>query len=394
LHDGDLEPGAAEKYYQVRDKIDEMLSFSHSGPSDWVWFVVEMLDWLQLRADDEDYSPDPASAWPHSFIIHDMVRAFATMAMFFPGLSVTELVTKFIESDQCDEFRNSLLFDPKQRATTLPDRRGRSSFKYRKAEFWKDWDEILKKPSYYADIYPFDWSLAIRPIIAQCKLANARLKQTANQTSTVYRAGVIAPAHYENDPQVVAGMATANTELHRPDKLDLFINYEDQYGTFPTRFPANYAGPNQWPALVPLAQDFANSHPNARFSLLRIWSAPHFYPLMVGLPSRQGISFLDSVGRVWEWKFVPKDMPGSEFSIHNAISRRLELFKEQFGKHVVSRGDLILVMAEDVEELLKTSTAVTFAIQTRPWFREIDLWKSLVDVDLQFLQDLDTFWLE
>lgn len=91
---------------------------------------------------------------------------------------------------------------------------------------------------------------------------------------------------------------------------------------------------------------------------------------------------------------MPKDMPGSEFSIHHTVGRRLDLFREQFGDRVVHRADLILVMAEDVEELLKMCTAVTFVMQTKPWLREVDLWKSFIDVDLDFLQNLEDFWLD
>lgn len=189
-------------------------------------------------------------------------------------------------------------------------------------------------------------------------------------------------------------MAVANTEPHRPGKSDLFINYADPYGNFTPEFPPSFIPPDKWPAVLPHARGLANKHRNARFALLRLWSAPHFYPLMVGLPNRQGTSFLDSAGRSWEWKFVPKDMEGSEFSAHSTTGRRLEMLRKQFGDTVMSRGDLILVMGVDVEDLLSTCTAITFAIQTKPWLREIDLWKSFINVDLEFLEQLDDFWLE
>jgi hypothetical protein len=184
------------------------------------------------------------------------------------------------------------------------------------------------------------------------------------------------------------------TEPHRPDKLDLFICYEDPYNRFAPQFPPNFAGPDKWPKLLPRAEAFASKHQNARFALLRLWSAPHFYPLMVGLQNRQGNSFLDSVGRPFEWKFVNKDMPGSEFSIHLTVSSRLDVLKPQFGDRVVSRGDLILVMGEDAVDLMKYCTAVTFALQTKPWLREVDLWKSYINVELGLLQELDPFWLD
>lgn len=62
---------------------------------------------------------------------------------------------------------------------------------------------------------------------------------------------------------------------------------------------------------------------------------------------------------------------------------------------VVQPGDLVLVMAEEDEtDLLKWCTAVTFALQTKPWMREVDLWKSFINVDLGFLEGLDKHWLD
>ena len=57
-----------------------------------------------------------------------------------------------------------------------------------------------------------------------------------------------------------------------------------------------------------------------------------------------------------------------------------------FRGKVVLKSDLFLVMGEDEKDLQKLATAVTFAIQTRPWRLEIDLWKSFVNVDLKFLK--------
>ncbi|KAL6695704.1 hypothetical protein J3F84DRAFT_395134 [Trichoderma pleuroticola] len=363
FHEGDLEPGCTERYLQVQEIITTMLKTAQAESADWVYYIAELMHWLEVEAPDDgyygDYGSDP---WSHAFIVQDMVQAFSTMAMFFPEVDTTAHVTAFLKSDQCEGFRNSALFDPRERSKSRPDRRSRASYKYRDAKFWTEWKAILEKDRHFSDIYPFDWSLAIRPIIAK-----------------LYRAGVMAPAHLENDSRIVPGVATANTEPHRPDTLDLFINYDDPRKLFPVKYPPHFTGPDKWPKLLPIAEDFTEKHPNARFALLRIWSAPHFYPLMLGIGNRQATSFLDSVSRPWEWKFLPKDMPGSELSMRNTTAKA---------------GDLILVMAEDVAELLKNCTAVTFAVQTRPWLREIDLWKSFVNVDLELLKELDPVWLD
>lgn len=59
------------------------------------------------------------------------------------------------------------------------------------------------------------------------------------------------------------------------------------------------------------------------------------------------------------------------------------------------RRDGILVIGEGEEELhvLSLVTVVTFALQTKPWLREIDLWRSFVNVDLEFLERLRPVWM-
>lgn len=168
FHAGDLEPESDQKYSQVQDIVETMLNQKHSGPTDWVWFIVDIIDWFKIQVNNDDYAKDPAAPWPHDFIVHDMVRAFAAMAMFFPKLEATALVTKFLKSDYCKTYRNSLLFDPKERGKTPPDRRKRTSYKHRSRSFWKDWKTLVDGPDYFTEAYPFDWSLAVRPIIAHC----------------------------------------------------------------------------------------------------------------------------------------------------------------------------------------------------------------------------------
>lgn len=70
-----------------------------------------------------------------------------------------------------------------------------------------------------------------------------------------------------------------------------------------------------------------------------------------------------------------------------------ELAPELKGR-VEFRGDAILVVGKDETELLRGCTAITFAMQTKPRMREIDLWKSFINVDLEFLEGLDPSWLD
>jgi hypothetical protein len=170
--------------------------------------------------------------------------------------------------------------------------------------------------------------------------------------------------------------------------------------------PPELASVEEWPDLLESAEAFARDRPTARFSLLRMWSAPHFYPLMVVNMIRQHMTFIDPCKRSWEFKFVPKDLEFSELTFMISMMSRIKLIVERaagagpegdgpdLGGHYVVRGDAILVMAESERGLLRLSTIVTFAMQTKPWLREVDLWRSFVNVELGFLQGLDPSWLD
>ncbi|RYP05154.1 hypothetical protein DL764_004008 [Monosporascus ibericus] len=383
FHAADLEPGAPEKYEEACNIIHGIQAKTQaSGPTDWVWFLAELLDWLGVRTDYRPYSHEALAPWPHAFVIQDVVKAFACMAMFFREICLCAPATEFFKSAEGSKYLDSQLLKPLERSKTVPKHRTRVSSRYRPKSFWEEWDDIFtsaeKRNAWYADEYPPEWDAAIRPIIAK-----------------FYRAGIIQPAYLQSHPEVVPGFVTANTEPHRPGELDLFIEFVDRYRVLgDIQFPPNLVHPHEWPDLLPAARRFAFKHVGARFAVLRLWTAPHFYPLMIRWNNRRLASFLDPVGRVWEWKYIPKDAFSSEWSIYNTLKLRLDLLREQFGNRVTHRGDVILVMGTEELDLLRYVVAVTFAIQTKPWYREIDLWKSFVNVDLGFLEGLDPYWLD
>ncbi|KAI0448908.1 hypothetical protein F5B21DRAFT_518578 [Xylaria acuta] len=383
FHAGDLEPDAPRKYEETRVIVNGILNQQGTDSNHtWLWFTLEVLEWLGVRADYTDYSQVMTAPWPHPFITQDILKAWAYMAIFFPDLEHCQPATDFFKSEEGQRYQESPLRDPRQRASTLPDIRTKTSFRYRPKSFWREWDDIMIKAketrTYYADAFPLQWSVAVRPILAK-----------------LYLAGIIAPMLLQNSPQVCPGFAVANTEPHRPDKMDLFIDYADRQKA--SNYPTNWPGlvrPDEFPVFLPLARDFAAKNQGARFAVLRLWSAPHFYPAMLGDNNRMGSAFLDGAGRSWRWNFIPKDMPVSEWSMYNNLKLRLDLVKKQLGDRVVHRGDVVLVMGVDQVDLLRYATAVTFAIQTKPWFREFDLWKSFINVDIEFLEKLDPYWLD
>jgi hypothetical protein len=136
-----------------------------------------------------------------------------------------------------------------------------------------------------------------------------------------------------------------------------------------------------------------NGKPGSRFALLWIWSDALFWPLMLGWDNRARTSFTDVLGRVWEFNFVNKDMPGSEWSMQRSVELRFNEFEKQFRSILHVKRDLVLVMGKDEEDLRRSVLAATFAITTRPWRLEVDLSTSFVNVELEFSEGLDNVWL-
>jgi hypothetical protein len=204
----------------------------------------------------------------------------------------------------------------------------------------------------------------------------------------VFRAGIICSSFSGE----AAGIATAKAEPGRP--LDLYIDYRQWIP--PGSAVSHLADPTSldrdW--ILRKVKTFNATHASAKFSVLRLWSAPHFYPLMLGIDKRVMCSFLDDRGRCWEFKFIPKDMPFSEWSIHQQLSLRLEPYKKIFGQQVVVAKDLMLVMGTDERNLRQLTEGVTWAVQTKPWRLEVDFWRSFINVEEEFLEGLDRRWLD
>ena len=297
----------------------------------------------------------------HRRMVPDMLQARGMMALFFPS--------SFFESDFGILHKDSLLVNQLERAKTLPNRRTHASNKFVDKKLFEEWEAHWRHSRCFDD-YPLEWDIANRPIIAK-----------------LYKTGVIQNAYASMTP----GRAMAAKEPGR-DIRDLYIDLrvlsEDM------KMKTCLETPPSLHHFLATARTFAKQHSNARFALLRLWSAPHFYPLMVGLENRVNTQFTDGLGRAWEFCFVPKDMPGSEFSIHHASRLRIMPFQHLFKEKVVVKRDLFLVMGEDEVDLQKYAVATTFAIQTDPWRLEVDLWRSFINVDIGFLEGLREEWLD
>lgn len=203
----------------------------------------------------------------------------------------------------------------------------------------------------------------------------------------VFKAGVICSSYGGQ----AAGIVTAKAEPGR--NLDMYIDY--RIGIPLAKIVSHLKDPTPLDRdfIMKTVKRFKEEHTSAKFSVLRLWSSPHFYPLMLGIDKRSMCSFLDDRGRCWEWKFIPKDMPYSEWSVHHQLTLRVQPYEHVWGKQVVVAKDLVLVMGKDEKELRRFSEGVTWTIQTKPWRLEVDFWRSFVNVDVNFLESLDPAWL-
>ena len=345
-HQADLEPGAGERYREAVIIIEQMSKFDEGKHK---FRFVRDLHFLGVHPHQ------------HRRMVPDMLQARGMMALFFPS--------SFFESEFGILHKDSLLVNQSERAKNLPNRRTHASNKFINKKLFEEWDAHWTQ-SRYGDDYPLEWDVANRPIIA--KLYKTGIIQNSYKPMTPGRAMAAQEPGRENrdfyiDLRVLADSMKMKSFLELPPSTDHFLI---------------------------TARKFSKQHEHARFAVLRLWSSPHFYPLMVGLENRVITEFTDGLGRVWEFCFVPKDMPGSEYSIHHASRLRIMPFKHILKEKVLIKRDLFLVMGEDGEDLLKYVVATTFAIQTDPWRLEVDLWRSFINVDIGFLEGLKSEWLD
>lgn len=350
-HAADLQPNATEMWAEMTTIVKEMVAV-HEKERSQSLLALRTLMWLGVH---------PKS---HRRITPDMDHAVAMMSMFLDTTYKTEAAKQLKDS-----LRNrTALVDNVARAADPPDRRMHNSNRTAPADFWTQCEEVYKKPHEDKNhCLPREWDALIRP-----KLAH------------LFRTGMIGLSYLPH------AMGTAVMAKEPGRGSDVYFDYRGFRNDWPPHY--NIRDPETTIDLVQTARHFASENSAARFALLRVWSAPHCYPLMLGVDNRALWSFNDAIGRRWEWKFLTKDIPGSEFSMQIVAETRIKRFEQQFRKQVEVKRDMFLVMGKDEEDLRKYATAVTFAVQTDPWRLEIDLWRSFANVDFAFLEGLDSVW--
>ncbi|KAL9004683.1 MAG: hypothetical protein Q9188_002498, partial [Gyalolechia gomerana] len=350
-HAADLSPGGPERYREAQAIIQQMVEYNSSTSNRFKHYHT--LRFLDVHPDR------------HRRVIPDARDARAMVALFFPS--------EFLSSDYGILHKDSLLLNQRERALNPPSMRESASERYKSKNFWEEWENLCKTHN-PKDHYPVEWDVVIRPVIAR-----------------LYKAGIIGPIFLEW--KHIPGRAMTGPGVE--GKRDFFIDLRAI--TEGIVFPRHIQRPPSKDHLLSSIRRFSKDHTEARFAALRLWSAPHFYPLMNGRDKRQMTAFTDGLDRAWEWNFVPKDMPHSDTSIHHTTSQRISAFRDQLGDRVLHRRDLLVVMGTAEKDLLKLTTAAIFAIQTEPWRLEVDLWRSFINIDQEFLDFLDELkvgWLD
>ncbi|ESZ95248.1 hypothetical protein SBOR_4360 [Sclerotinia borealis F-4128] len=352
-HQADFTPNGQERYLEMKKMAHKSWRYNLTGrdffKSSSTMLNFQVMSWMNVTADG----------------VKDAQKAVGKVYPFFNP--------EFLDAEEGKEFKDSLMFNQEERAKHYPDTRTDKSTIHHTKEFYAKLDKSCREMKFIDNYtsFPSEWDMKIRPIIAK-----------------LYKSGIIR-SHALPEARC---RAFQGTEATRPSKPDLFVDMRSIISSL--EMPYWVEDPSKLPPLLTTARQFSTSHPNAKFAILRLWSAPYFYPLTVGHDKRDGFTFYDLTGRVFTWLFVPKDMPNSELSMHVACKNRIAPFKKQFGDKVVAKRDKYLVMGTDEKELEKIVAGVTYAVQMRSWRQEIDLWRSFINVDLGFLERLDEKWWE
>lgn len=166
-HKADLEPEAQTRYIEMKELARKSLKFHWRSLKHPVFpFTLSLVKWLDAAPGDDT---------------KDINKAIAKLSPFF--------YPEFFESEEGARFRDSLLFKQEERANHIPDIRSDISNARRLKEFWKEWDGE-KKMMKSLDDTPAEWDIAIRPIIARCKLILEypvdNTSEVTNQSQTQY----------------------------------------------------------------------------------------------------------------------------------------------------------------------------------------------------------------
>ncbi|KZZ99665.1 hypothetical protein AAL_02237 [Moelleriella libera RCEF 2490] len=371
-HRANVDPDRGVRYTLVEEVIMKLLIASRLSSNDWIWFILSQMIFLKLPGwpNDEDA---PAHTWAPGFSVIDMTRAYVAMAMFFPEEGDAAPVTKFLRDPAYKRFRRSILFLQARRGMYQPSSTPGTGYGSRGSDFWKAYN-IIQASSHRGHGCDMDWEAVNRRV-----------------TARLAAVGLISPSAPPTDSQTILGRLAHDYDAGQPNRPDGYVEYPDLP---PFQLPSGATSTDKWPNFMASANRFEAQHPGARFAVLRLWSGPQYYFEPVTDEQRRVLDFVDNCGEIWAWNALPKDAPWSSTVMRESVVRRLALMDERFAGQVLTRGDVVLVMGKTGRELLKLCSCVTYALQSKPWNKEVDLYKSFINVTRRGLTILHPDWLK
>jgi hypothetical protein len=107
-------------------------------------------------------------------------------------------------------------------------------------------------------------------------------------------------------------------------------------------------------------------------------------------------TIMDPYGRCWKWKKHPKDMPYGESEMHNTLER-LRLGPGSMGPgsvhyHTRCRIDTFVTLHRTQEEARREMAVIGTFFRKRPHGSDIDWAGCFLNVDVNFLRNMDKRW--
>jgi len=159
-HSADLEPNAQAHYAEMMEMTRKCRKYCHK-----LFDCPPVILGFHL-VDDLNVEPEYAKG------VH---KAIAKISPFF--------YPPFLESEEGAPFKDSLMFNQAERAKNFPDIRSHISNKYCSPEFFKEFEDEMRRVRGDLNELPAEWDLHIRPIIAHRKFSFDTFQHYLTSTS-------------------------------------------------------------------------------------------------------------------------------------------------------------------------------------------------------------------
>lgn len=148
-HQADCTPNGQERYLEMKKMTHKSWKYNHTRrpffKASSTVLQFQVLSWLKVTSDD----------------VKDVEKALGKIYPFFNA--------EFLDSEEGEKFKDSLIFNQEERAKYYPDIRTDKSTALQPKEFYADFDKYRKQMKFSDDYaaFPLEWDMKVRPIIAK-----------------------------------------------------------------------------------------------------------------------------------------------------------------------------------------------------------------------------------